>query len=426
MSELLAVQQDFTETAVLESDPTVLPIGEAILKIHSRCNLNCGYCYVYNGGDNGYLEQPREMSNETVDIFADRLAEYLDDKKPLTFAVTFHGGEPLLRSPKFLERTTRTLRAAVTSPTVLQFNMQTNGVLLDEKHMDVLRRNRITVGISLDGDQLANDRHRLNHAGKSSYDDVVRGIRQFDDHRCSHLFGGILSVVDLENDPLKTYRTLLEFDPPSIDFLLPHGNWQTPPPGLETREKREEAPYADWMNAIFDEWYFNDRRRTSVRYFESIIQLSAGHNSIVETIGGLASGGLIVVESDGSFELVDTLKSAPGMTYKTGRHVRKNSLEEANQYMANQARRMGATTLADACRGCDVLKQCGGGYTPHRFNQATKFAERSVYCIDLMQIIYHVQSTVVSLQREIRNRKRLEQNFPEPSANIVGKTLPIV
>ncbi|MEU9838708.1 hypothetical protein AB0C69_05725, partial [Actinomadura sp. NPDC048032] len=36
-----------------------LPFREFILKIHSRCNLACDYCYVYEMGDQSWRDQPR-------------------------------------------------------------------------------------------------------------------------------------------------------------------------------------------------------------------------------------------------------------------------------------------------------------------------------------------------------------------------------
>ena len=38
-----------------------------LLKVVSRCNLNCTYCYMYNGGDETYKKQPKFMSDEVVD-----------------------------------------------------------------------------------------------------------------------------------------------------------------------------------------------------------------------------------------------------------------------------------------------------------------------------------------------------------------------
>ncbi|MET9845799.1 hypothetical protein [Streptomyces ossamyceticus] len=40
---------------------------------------------------------------------------------------------------------------------------------------------------------------------------------------------GRLCTVDLANDPVETYEALLDFAPPRVDFLLPHGTWRHPP-----------------------------------------------------------------------------------------------------------------------------------------------------------------------------------------------------
>ena len=43
------------------------PTDSLVIKVASRCNLNCSYCYVYNKGDSGYKTQPKVMSPLVVD-----------------------------------------------------------------------------------------------------------------------------------------------------------------------------------------------------------------------------------------------------------------------------------------------------------------------------------------------------------------------
>ena len=42
---------------------------------------------------------------------------------------------------------------------------------------------------------------------------------------------GCCATVDVRSDPVAVYRALAALDPPSLDFLLPHGTWDSPPPG---------------------------------------------------------------------------------------------------------------------------------------------------------------------------------------------------
>ena len=39
------------------------------------------------------------------------------------------------------------------------------------------------------------------------------------------LFSGLLCTIDLRNDPVTMSEALAAFQPPGIDFLLPHGIW---------------------------------------------------------------------------------------------------------------------------------------------------------------------------------------------------------
>jgi uncharacterized protein len=146
-----------------------------------------------------------------------------------------------------------------------------------------LLRLRIRVGVSLDGDRLAHDRHRTYRSGRGSYDRVVTALGLLRRPEFSQLLSGLLCTIDLANDPVATYESLLEFGPPSVDFLLPHGNWSAPPPGRS--DDSAATPYAAWLTAIFDRWYSAGCRETGVRFFEEIINLVLGGRSALESIG---------------------------------------------------------------------------------------------------------------------------------------------
>ena len=52
------------------------PFREFIIKIHSRCDLSCDYCYMYEMADQSWRSQPRRMSVEIAETIAERIGEH--------------------------------------------------------------------------------------------------------------------------------------------------------------------------------------------------------------------------------------------------------------------------------------------------------------------------------------------------------------
>lgn len=77
----------------------MIEIDTVLIKVASRCNINCTYCYVYNMGDEGWADMPNHISPETTLAISNALSE-LTHLQTRPFAVVLHGGEPLLLGPK--------------------------------------------------------------------------------------------------------------------------------------------------------------------------------------------------------------------------------------------------------------------------------------------------------------------------------------
>lgn len=368
-------------------DAPVIPFRQILLKIHSRCNLACSYCYVYRHADQGWRTQPRTMSAATVDRVAQRIAEHVRAHRLSRVRVILHGGEPLLAGVELIDRAGTTIRTAVAPEVTVDFRLTTNGVLLDEAFLELFRRHRIGVAVSLDGPATAHDRERVFPNGRGSHDRVAQGLRLLARDRHRENYAGILCTIDLRNDPLQVYEHLLRFQPPEIDLLLPHGNWSALP--ADRRPDHRETPYADWLIQIFDRWFDAPRRETRIRIFESAIRLLLGRPSRTEALG-LAPIDLLTVETDGSLEQGDTLKSAAAGAAATGLDIWHNSFDDALRHPGVRARQLGLTALAPDCQRCPVVAVCGGGLYPHRYRAGSGYANPSVYCPDLYRLIKHI------------------------------------
>ena len=363
---------DFLDVAALHNGgwhPS--PFRQFLFKVHSRCNLSCDYCYVYEMADQSWRSRPLTMSAEVAAQASARIAEHILTHSLDEVLVILHGGEPLMAGPGFFADFTTMVRKAAPADCAIEFGVQTNAVLLDESFLDVLWRHRIHVGVSLDGGRDANDRHRSFANGRGSYDTVATALRRLSAPPYNSLYTGLLCTIDLDNDPVATYEALLEFSPPAIDFLLPHGNWSQPPPGRHSSEA--STPYADWLIQIFDRWYATAGQETGVRFFEEIMNLVSGGHSRLESIG-LTPGTLVVIEADGTLEQVDSLKAAyPGAPAIRAECLRQ-LVRRCARLPAIAARQIGVRGLCEKCRQCAVRDICGGGSVPIDTGPGTAFS----------------------------------------------------
>jgi uncharacterized protein len=372
-----------------------VPFQQFIVKAHSRCNLSCSYCYVYEMADQAWRQQPGRMTKPIAAMAAERIAEHARRHDLPSVEVILHGGEPLLAGPQWLTDLAGSLRAQVTAQ--VNIGVQTNGTLLRPPLLDTLKELGIRVGVSLDGDAEATGRHRVYANGHNSFADVADALDLLGSPGYRDIYSGILCTVDVANDPVATYEALLKFNPPAVDLLLPHANWSCPPPG---------SGYADWLIAVFDRWYCAPAQETRIRMFSEMIQLILGQPGAVEGLG-LQPSTLVVVETDGSIKQLDSLSSAYPGAADTGRHILTDSFDAVLDHPTTVARQLGAQALSPECQACPVMAVCGGGLYPHRYRSRSGFRNPSVYCADLLRLITHVSDRVSQDLNRITMARRL-------------------
>ena len=362
----------------------LIPADQFVLKVHSRCDLACDHCYVYESVDQSWRGRPMAMSPAVVAQTAARIAEHVKTHQLDRIEIVLHGGEPLLAGVGGLRAILVALECALGELCHLDIKVHTNGVLLNAEFCRLFDEHGVGVGISLDGDRAANDRHRKYRDGRSSYDAAIRAIRLLASDEFRHLYSGLLCTIDVANDPIRGYESLLELAPPRLDLLLPHATWDNPPP----RPGGTGTEYADWLIAIFDRWQA-DGFPVRIRTFDSIIATLAGGDSHTEALG-LAPVRMVVVETDGSYEQADSLKVAYDGAPVTGLDVFRHPLDSVLDHPGVARRQGGTADLSPTCQHCPVVSSCGGGMYAHRYRSGSDFDNPSVYCADLLKLIGHI------------------------------------
>jgi uncharacterized protein len=362
-----------------------------LVKIASRCNLACDYCYVYGHADQSWRSQPPFMSVEHQRMLIHRVAEYVSLTNVSALTVIFHGGEPLLIGANTIVALAAQLRNASESlGTSITFSLQTNGALLDHAAIRAFARAGVWVSLSVDGGQNANDLHRLDHQGRSSFAATLRALHLLEVNR--NIFGGIISVVDPRIPPIALFEFVASSAPPLWDLLLPDANHARTPPGRQA----DPTIYERWLVEAFDLWldkYANLR----VRLFDSLLAVCSGLSSETEMLGP-GAGNILTIETDGTYHGHDVLKithtGATALRLTLDQHGIADAL--ASPSFQSYARLTTAAGLSSSCRACPELNACGGSFVPHRYSH-TGFDNPSVYCSELLTMIRHARRRMLDI-----------------------------
>jgi len=365
---------------------------DAVVKIASRCNINCTYCYMYNSGDESYKFQPKFMNDETVISLFKKVKTHCLKKGLSTFHFILHGGEPLLVGESFFRDFVKKAKRILLPEIKPTFSIQTNGILINDKWCELFKELKIGIGISIDGIQSVNDENRIDHRGKGTYERVVKGIKTM---QRNDVGIGVLSVVNVDSDPIEAYEHIKLLNITSVDFLLPDYTYDNPPKGIINGDlDRLNTPYADWLIKIFDKW-FTDKDKLDIRLFKYAVCLLLGGEIEFDYIG-TANNDVLVIETDGGIEPVDSLKICGNEFTKIKANIKTHQIDEALQSPLSRMYHLSKKMVSKRCSVCPILEICGGGFLPHRYSSNNGFNNPSIYCVDLIKLFTHMQGKVMN------------------------------
>jgi uncharacterized protein len=374
-----------------------------IIKVASRCNLNCSYCYVYNQADTSWQAMPAVMSRETFAAAVERIRRQCLRSSQREVTISFHGGEPTMVGTERFAWMCAHARERLHDLADVRLAMQTNGTRLDRKWIKVLREHGVQVGVSLDGPREINDAFRVNHRGRGSHISVLRGIGLLQDGGIPF---GVLSVVQPGADPLRIHRHFVGLGCKSISYLLPSETHDTVGP---LKERFGETPCADFLIPIFDEWWFERSADVSVREFWNIGRLIMGGTSQLDSIGSRELH-FVSLDTDGSIHGPELLRSCEDGLSAMHLNVHDVDFSEIARANPLHAEIMGGLPLPTGCRACPERDTCAGGHVPNRYSKARGFDNPSVWCADLLALFAHARMRLgVSPEQTRQRRSELAQ-----------------
>jgi uncharacterized protein len=347
-----------------------------LIKLASRCNLKCTYCYWFRDAD--VYKKPAVLTPDSEDAFCARLEEHIREFNLQYFLVVFHGGEPLLFPKYRFDAFMKKLRAIEASTgCVIARGITTNGILIDDEWVELLKTHDISVTVSIDGPEEINDRYRIDFKGRGSLAQTLQGLECL---RKGGVEPGLISVCNPGTDPEKVLAFVVnELGVPEFDILPPDATHADNPP-----------PIADYFIKLFDVWYDKYAERgVRIATLDAMIRGLVGKLSLSDTIG-LGPIETVTLMADGSLEPLDVLRIAGNGSTASKLNVRSHAIRDVRTDPVWREAFEASTHLCDTCLKCEYLDACGGGHLAQRWSTERRFDNPSVYCESWKRIFTHI------------------------------------
>lgn len=186
------------------------------INLSDACNLNCDYCF-------NPVKQNKNISLEDALVFLKTCFMTFPNKEK--YFVDLSGkGEPLLfldkiiKIKRFCEEKSNELKREVLVQLV------SNGTLLDSLTAEILQKNGILFGVSLDGNEFIHDKHRKTKDGKSTYQTILKNVTNIPHHEyvgvaCT-LTNDVFSLKDSLIELSKIFNTVSYKPSRDCDFAI--------------------------------------------------------------------------------------------------------------------------------------------------------------------------------------------------------------
>ena len=323
----------------------------------SLCDMRCTYCFYHDVAASRHTASMGIMKQDTAAALIHNVYSCLDAGDNLTFA--FQGGEPGLAGLDFFEFFTETAKKAAPRGVKTMYAFQTNGLTINGAWCEFFKKNKVLVGLSLDGDAALHNYNRVDAHGKGTYNRVMEAKRLMDRHRAQY---NILCVLTSEsarrarriwNFILKEGIRHIQFIPCLEPLETPDGPSEIPAESALTA-KRFYQFYSD----LFPLWKAEAEKGNlvHVRQFEDIAGICLAGQGLTCGMSGRCTP-QIVVEADGSvypcdFYVLDQYRVA---------NLAESSLREVFEAVVKSGFLDPEPTKYDACTNCAYSRWCQGG-----------------------------------------------------------------
>ena len=338
------------------------------LMISQECNLRCKYCYGKDGEYSNKGKMDFSIAKKAIDYF---ISKAPSDK----LNICFFGGEPLLNFELIKEVVDYVRQIEKMTDKKFTFCMTTNATLINQEIRTFIKKNRISITVSIDGTKDMNDANRFYANKHGIYDDIKKNTSNLNTYMLAR---ATMSPPNL--DVLKSVKHLVE------EFDFKRVAWAEAD-NLLSEEDYKLVEKSTLMLIDNLELLIKEGKYELVKKYHSFINMLQKFNSDgIRSKGCGAGSNLMAVDIDGKI-------------YPCHRFVGIESaiIGDVNDYEKENADFYSVIDLEnfEKCRSCIAKSICGGGcisenyYATDRINEPSdKHCKFKIEIVDRMLDVY--------------------------------------
>ena len=352
-------------------------VNEFVLKLASRCNIQCTYCYWFE--DPLVLKSPKFLSDANLELFLKKLEKHIHRYSLDKVSIAFHGGEPTLYPLTKFQQLCQQLRDIENqSQCKVQLSMQSNALLINDDWIKVIKQYGIRLGVSLDGSKLVHDQYRIDARGRGTFKRTTDQI-EYLKHNAIDVY--LLSVASPEVSAREQMALFVDhLNIKDFDILIPHQHH-------DNAHSHEQTSISDYYVELFD--LYLDRYLdlgVNIRLLDGIMCQLVGGKSSIQGYGFIST---VTLLTDGHLEATDDLRMIKNLPVSKI-HITSHQLQQVTEDPLWQSVYSSSINLAPKCEQCEFKFTCGAGPMVTRWSNTNQFNNPSVFCEDFISLFKHI------------------------------------
>jgi uncharacterized protein len=328
------------------------------------------------------------------------IRQYIEASAGPSVQFTWHGGEPTLAGLDFYRRAVELQKRYLPEGWECWNNLQTNGLLLDDKWCEFLSAAGFDVGLSIDGAQRVHDTYRRSRSG-GTYEQAAAAVRLLQAHGIQpDLLCTVTSATAAE--PSAVYRGLRSFGAGWMQFIPVVRRDSR---GRISPESVTAEDYGSFLCAVFDEWSLRDLGSTEVQLFAETARVWLGGAAGLCWMAPVC-GRVLIVEQDGGVYSCDHFVSPEHRIGSIAESPLGELVESPAQRQFGGAK---SGALPAQCQACPWRAVCNGGCPKDRV-ESPEHGEPGInyLCAGLRRFFSHAERPLKKIARQLMAGARPE------------------